>query len=219
MLDFAAKGSVSVLAVGVLLPLEPFGFEFGFIFHVSRYSEEIKHLQANKAVNHETFPILHANMSCRYLSARIVDGKPSGFAEKARSEANSTYRKERSSNRPQEGGRVVVFRGNPEARLMLVGEAPGADEDKLGVPFVGRSGQLLDDILRAVGLDPDRDVYIRCVCVCMVRPAPSLLNTPVAARFSVGMIMEDLLLLCRAESSSLLAARACVSDVAPKGEL
>ncbi|CAN0370769.1 unnamed protein product [Scytosiphon promiscuus] len=63
----------------------------------------------------------------------------------------------------KEGGRVVVFRGNPSARLMLVGEAPGAEEDKLGVPFVGRSGQLLDTILRAVGLDPDRDVYIRYV--------------------------------------------------------
>lgn len=46
---------------------------------------------------------------------------------------------------------------------MMVGEAPGAEEDKLGVPFVGRSGQLLDDILRAAGLDPDRDVYIRQV--------------------------------------------------------
>lgn len=61
----------------------------------------------------------------------------------------------------QEGGRIVVFRGNPSARLMLIGEAPGAEEDKLGVPFVGRSGQLLDDILRAVDLDPDYDVYIR----------------------------------------------------------
>lgn len=46
---------------------------------------------------------------------------------------------------------------------MLVGEAPGAEEDKLGEPFVGRSGKLLDDILRAVGLDPERDVYVRQV--------------------------------------------------------
>lgn len=61
----------------------------------------------------------------------------------------------------QEGGRIVVFRGNPRARLMLIGEAPGAEEDKLGVPFVGPSGQLLDDILKAVGLDPERDVYVR----------------------------------------------------------
>lgn len=69
----------------------------------------------------------------------------------------------RFSNNPhQEGGRIVVFRGNPSARLMLIGEAPGAEEDKLGVPFVGQSGQLLDDILKAVDLDPDHDVYIRC---------------------------------------------------------
>lgn len=44
---------------------------------------------------------------------------------------------------------------------MMIGEAPGAEEDKLGMPFVGRSGQLLDDILRAVGLDPEQDVYVR----------------------------------------------------------
>lgn len=43
---------------------------------------------------------------------------------------------------------------------MLIGEAPGADEDKLGMPFVGRSGQLLDDMLRAVGINPDTEAYI-----------------------------------------------------------
>lgn len=43
---------------------------------------------------------------------------------------------------------------------MMVGEAPGAEEDQQGVPFVGRSGQLLDDILRAVGVDPEEDVYV-----------------------------------------------------------
>lgn len=60
----------------------------------------------------------------------------------------------------QAGGRVVVYRGNPKARLMLVGEAPGAEEDRHGVPFVGRSGKLLDDILGAVGLDPEQDAYV-----------------------------------------------------------
>ncbi len=46
--------------------------------------------------------------------------------------------------------------GNPEARLMIVGEAPGADEDRQGTPFVGRAGQLLDKMLAAVGLDRDQ---------------------------------------------------------------
>lgn len=54
-----------------------------------------------------------------------------------------------------------MYRGNPRARLMLIGEAPGAEEDRLGLPFVGRSGQLLDNMLRAVDIDPDNDVYIR----------------------------------------------------------
>ena len=43
--------------------------------------------------------------------------------------------------------------GNPEGRVMLVGEAPGADEDRIGKPFMGRSGQLLDRMLAAIGLD------------------------------------------------------------------
>jgi DNA polymerase len=43
--------------------------------------------------------------------------------------------------------------GNPAGRVMLVGEAPGADEDRIGKPFMGRSGQLLDRMLAAVGLD------------------------------------------------------------------
>ncbi len=48
---------------------------------------------------------------------------------------------------------MVFGDGNPEARIMLVGEAPGADEDRQGVPFVGVSGQLLDRMLAAIGLD------------------------------------------------------------------
>lgn len=48
---------------------------------------------------------------------------------------------------------LVFADGNPQARLMLVGEAPGRDEDIQGLPFVGRSGQLLDKMLAAIGLD------------------------------------------------------------------
>jgi DNA polymerase len=48
---------------------------------------------------------------------------------------------------------LVFADGNPQADLMLVGEAPGRDEDIEGLPFVGRSGQLLDRILAAIGLD------------------------------------------------------------------
>ena len=54
---------------------------------------------------------------------------------------------------------LVFADGNPNGRVMLVGEAPGADEDRIGKPFMGRSGQLLDKMLAAIGLDRTQ-VYI-----------------------------------------------------------
>ena len=56
--------------------------------------------------------------------------------------------------------RVVISRGASTAPLMLIGEAPGAREDALGQPFVGRSGQLLDRLLLEVGLNPESDLYL-----------------------------------------------------------
>ncbi len=55
---------------------------------------------------------------------------------------------------------TVICRGNPQAPVMLIGEAPGRDEDLQGQPFVGAGGQLLDAMLRAAGFDPATDVYI-----------------------------------------------------------
>jgi DNA polymerase len=55
--------------------------------------------------------------------------------------------------------------GNPDAELMFIGEAPGADEDRLGEPFVGRAGQLLTKIIAAMGFTRD-DVYIANVLKC-----------------------------------------------------
>ena len=64
------------------------------------------------------------------------------------------------------GRRQIVFGvGNPSADLMFVGEAPGADEDVQGLPFVGRAGQLLTKIIEAIGLGRD-DVYIANVIKC-----------------------------------------------------
>ncbi|MBX3227648.1 MAG: uracil-DNA glycosylase [Labilithrix sp.] len=61
---------------------------------------------------------------------------------------------------------TVFARGNPEAKLCFVGEAPGADEDAQGLPFVGRAGQLLDRMIVAMGLDPEKDVYVCNIIKC-----------------------------------------------------
>ncbi|MFC5419068.1 uracil-DNA glycosylase family protein [Bosea eneae] len=55
---------------------------------------------------------------------------------------------------------LVFSDGNPAGKIMVVGEAPGADEDRAGLPFVGRSGQLLDRMLAAIGLTRQEHVYI-----------------------------------------------------------
>lgn len=60
---------------------------------------------------------------------------------------------------------IVFGVGNPRAELMFVGEGPGADEDAQGIPFVGRAGQLLTQMIEAMGLKRD-DVYIANVIKC-----------------------------------------------------
>jgi DNA polymerase len=60
---------------------------------------------------------------------------------------------------------VVFGVGNPDADLMFVGEAPGADEDEQGIPFIGRAGQLLTKIIEAIDMQRD-DVYIANIIKC-----------------------------------------------------
>lgn len=60
---------------------------------------------------------------------------------------------------------VVFGTGNPQAEVLLVGEAPGANEDEQGIPFVGRAGKFLDDMLAIIGLDRTK-VYITNIVKC-----------------------------------------------------
>jgi DNA polymerase len=66
----------------------------------------------------------------------------------------------------KQGRKQIVFGvGNPRAELMFVGEGPGADEDTQGEPFVGRAGQLLNNMIKAMGLRRE-DVYIANIVKC-----------------------------------------------------
>ena len=66
----------------------------------------------------------------------------------------------------QQGRKQIVFGvGNPKTELMFIGEAPGADEDQQGEPFVGRAGQLLNNMIKAMGLEREQ-VYIANIIKC-----------------------------------------------------
>jgi DNA polymerase len=86
---------------------------------------------------------------------------------------------------------TVFSRGSPEAKLCFIGEAPGADEDAQGLPFVGRAGQLLDRMIQAMGLDPERDVYVCNIIKC--RPPGNRRPEPEEVTSCIPYLHEQLL--------------------------
>jgi uracil-DNA glycosylase len=88
---------------------------------------------------------------------------------------------------------AVVGRGNPSASILIIGEGPGQNEDEQGLPFVGRSGQLLEKILASVELTVDRDVYICNVVRC--RPPDNRVPTPAEIAACKPYLLEQIRLV------------------------
>jgi len=88
--------------------------------------------------------------------------------------------------------KVVFGDGNRQARLVFVGEGPGADEDRTGVPFVGKAGQLLNKIIGAMGLQRE-DVYICNIVKC--RPPENRTPLPDEVALCQPFLEEQLALL------------------------
>ena len=88
---------------------------------------------------------------------------------------------------------VVVERGDRQAKILIIGEAPGEQEDLSGLPFVGRSGQLLDKILESVGFDTNKDVYICNTVKC--RPPNNRPPTEVETTTCKPYLLEQIRLV------------------------
>ncbi len=102
---------------------------------------------------------------------------------------------------------VVFADGNPNAKIMLIGEAPGADEDASGKPFVGRAGQLLNTFLIEAGIDRNKDIYICNTVKC--RPpqnrVPSNEEKQACRAYLIGqisIIKPKIILLCGATAAN-----------------
>jgi uracil-DNA glycosylase len=85
---------------------------------------------------------------------------------------------------------VVFSDGNPNARLMIIGEGPGQNEDEQGVPFVGRAGQLLTQIIESVGFSRQNDVYICNIVKC--RPPQNRVPLPEEADACKPYLMSQI---------------------------
>jgi uracil-DNA glycosylase len=103
---------------------------------------------------------------------------------------------------------TVFADGNPAAPIMIIGEAPGADEDRIGRPFVGRAGQLLDRMLAAIGLDRESVLITNVV---YWRPPGN--RTPTTAEIAsclpfvlrhVALVQPKILVLCGATAAGAL---------------
>jgi DNA polymerase len=88
------------------------------------------------------------------------------------------------------GRRTIVFgNGDPAARLMFVGEGPGADEDTCGEPFVGKAGQLLNNMIQAMGLQREQ-VYVANIVKC--RPPANRVPEPVEANTCSQFLLQQI---------------------------
>lgn len=89
------------------------------------------------------------------------------------------------------GGRhkIVFGNGDPSARLMFVGEGPGADEDASGEPFVGKAGQLLNNMINAMGLQREQ-VYVANIVKC--RPPANRVPEPVEANTCSPFLLRQI---------------------------
>ena len=101
----------------------------------------------------EPFPGTHPNRACPIrLQALLAIREDIGDCTRCRL--------------AKQGRKQIVFGvGNPRADLMFIGEAPGADEDSKGEPFVGRAGQLLNNMIKAMGLSRE-EIYIANIIKC-----------------------------------------------------
>ncbi len=115
--------------------------------------------------------------------------------------------------------RTVFADGNPRAPVMVIGEAPGADEDRIGLPFVGASGKLLDRMLASIGLDRASNVYITNIVNWRPpgnrKPTPAEIEAclPFIERH-IELVAPEILVLCGgAATSALLASHEPISRI------
>lgn len=88
---------------------------------------------------------------------------------------------------------VIFGEGNTDADILFIGEAPGRDEDILGRPFVGKSGQLLDKILEACGFTRNEHVFISNIVKC--RPPQNRVPTPYEANICMPWLLKQIELI------------------------
>ena len=126
------------------------------------YRQPVEVLNSVPKVESETAVTMPTPLASRASSQATVSSDPIIALREIREDIGDCTR----CRLHKQGRKQIVFGvGNPRADLMFIGEAPGADEDEKGEPFVGRAGQLLTNMVKAMGLSRE-EVYIANVIKC-----------------------------------------------------
>lgn len=135
-----------------------------------------------------------------------ISCKNNDVKEKALKELQNVCRQCKACELHKTRTSVVFSDGTPEAKIMLIGEAPGADEDMSGTPFVGRAGQLLNTFLSEAGFDRKQDFYICNTIKC--RPPQNRVPSNEEKRAcqaylagQISIIKPKIILLCGATAA------------------
>lgn len=151
--------------------------------------------------------------------AHTPSGRDRAAVRKQLDDIRARYEADAPHTRFQSTHTTIVFDdGDPCARLMFIGEAPGADEDRVGRPFVGRGGQLLDKMIVAMGLRRE-DIYI--ANVLKVRPPNNATPTIEEAAASLPYLLDQVSVV-RPEvivTLGLSASRAVLQTESSMGQL
>ncbi len=121
----------------------------------------------------------------------------------------------------RERTKLVFGTGDPEANLMIIGEAPGADEDRQGEPFVGRAGKLLNDILKAIGFARE-EVYIANILKSRPpnnrEPQPEEVAAHLPVLYKQIALVEPKIILCvgRTAGNGMLGAKESLANLRTK---
>ncbi len=131
---------------------------------VAKKNEQLKVDNTSKAASADNArrsvaPVVHAAPT-QALSAIIEESRKLADDAKDLAQLRAAVEGFNGCNLKKMANKTVFADGNPETGVMLIGEAPGADEDIQGIPFCGMSGQLLDKVLKSIGLDRKTGFYI-----------------------------------------------------------
>lgn len=126
--------------------------------------------------------------------------------------------------------KMVFSAGNPNAKVLFIGEAPGKDENIQGLPFVGRAGQLLNTYLERVGIDRENDLYIANILKCRPtnpdRPNKDRVPATVEIKNCIGylykqieIVQPELIVLCGGTSLKTLTGKKSIQISKVRGNV